>query len=243
MLQLGKQDSEQPKNKQLEDTYITVSYFEVGQEPISHIEIPAHVLNSSRRRERLSSDLTSPTKVKSGNLDSPLTKKRQAEVILEEMRDDIPLDDIDNSSQGTTTSEHSRVTLSVFEYIRSFFSKDETLRKKREILAEGRRRIEERLDVFNVLKKMREIDKLKFLLLDKYQLALFENLPRPVLEEESRQLLRHTNTPISNLVQGTFVQQAKEREVEYAYRYLKQKEDKSLLDKKLLGIYEEFSAF
>lgn len=41
------------------------------------------------------------------------------------------------------------------------------MKKKMEILAEGRKKIAERMDILNIIKKLREIDKLKLLLLDK----------------------------------------------------------------------------
>lgn len=54
----------------------------------------------------------------------------------------------------------------LIDYMRSFFSSDPILKKKVEMLKEGEKRIRERLDVFNVIQKMREIDKLKAILLD-----------------------------------------------------------------------------
>ena len=54
----------------------------------------------------------------------------------------------------------------MFEYMRSFFTTDEVLKKKMELLHEGEKKIRERLDVFTIMKKSREVDKLKSVLLN-----------------------------------------------------------------------------
>jgi len=54
----------------------------------------------------------------------------------------------------------------VFEYVRSFFSFDPVLKKKMELLYEGEKKIREKLDVFTVMRKMREVEKLKAILLN-----------------------------------------------------------------------------
>ena len=108
------------------------------------------------------------------------------------------------------------------------------------MLREGRKRIDERLDIFNMMKKLREIDKLKALLLDKEQLILFDNLPKPILEPESSEIfMKRGSASLANLTKGTFVQQSKENLVKYAYRYIRTKQDRTVIDDKLLGIYKE----
>eukprot|EP00330_Aristerostoma_sp_ATCC50986_P004649 CAMPEP_0114597994 /NCGR_PEP_ID=MMETSP0125-20121206/20349_1 /TAXON_ID=485358 ORGANISM="Aristerostoma sp., Strain ATCC 50986" /NCGR_SAMPLE_ID=MMETSP0125 /ASSEMBLY_ACC=CAM_ASM_000245 /LENGTH=75 /DNA_ID=CAMNT_0001803251 /DNA_START=666 /DNA_END=893 /DNA_ORIENTATION=- len=63
-------------------------------------------------------------------------------------------------------TQNQRVTVGLFEYMRSFFTTDEVLKKKMELLHEGEKKIRERLDVFTIMKKLREVDKLKSVLLN-----------------------------------------------------------------------------
>ena len=86
----------------------------------------------------------------------------------------------------------TRININFWDYIVACFCKPQAIQKKFELLREGENKIRERLDIFNVMKKLREIDKLKMLLLDKDQLTLFDNLPKPVLEKRSRKLLKES---------------------------------------------------
>jgi len=67
------------------------------------------------------------------------------------------------------------------------------------------------LDIFVVLQKLREVDKLKAILLNSDQITLFENLPKPVLERESRKLLKqkYDLTHAQIAAGGTYVGQTK----------------------------------
>jgi len=74
---------------------------------------------------------------------------------------------MDDIVRRSMESSHARIDISVADYIRGFFSLDNEINKKIELLKEGEKRIRERLDVFNVMNKLREIDKLKAILLNK----------------------------------------------------------------------------
>lgn len=77
--------------------------------------------------------------------------------------------------------EHNKIDITFWEYLKSFISKDPKIQKKMKVLNEGIKQIETRLDIFNLLKKLDELDKLKILLLQDHQLALFEGLPPPII--------------------------------------------------------------
>jgi len=149
----------------------------------------------------------------------------------------------ENSNQEATnfsTQRDETIRISLFEYFRKCFTKDPLLKKKLEILNEGRKKIDERLDIFNIMKKLREIDKLKALLLDKDQLILFDNLPKPVIEPESRKILDiKLSTSHALLRKGTFIQHTKEHLMRMAKKTIENKKNKSSVDIKLLQIYEE----
>jgi len=239
-LKLNKQDSERPQNKHLEDSDIAATLIEIGQNLPNSRDRPTLTLNPNKQEESIMNDNQSFIQ-EAVNLPHPKENEDDFEEEVNDEKEELKIADEENKIMSTTGSDKSKVTMSIFEYIRSFFSKDETLMKKKQILSEGRKRIEERLNVFNVIKKMREIDKLKFLLLDQHQLALFENLPRPVLEQESRRLLTMKTTAVNGLVQGTFVREIQQNQLAYSYRYIKYKENKTPLDEKLLQIYGELS--
>jgi len=76
-------------------------------------------------------------------------------------------DSMDDVVRRSMESSRARIDISVADYIRGFFSVDPVITKKIQLLQEGERRIRERLDVFNVMNKLREIDKLKAILLNK----------------------------------------------------------------------------
>ncbi|KAL4478686.1 hypothetical protein ABPG74_006921 [Tetrahymena malaccensis] len=74
------------------------------------------------------------------------------------------------------------IKLSPFQYISYFFfsfsnksQEDKTLIKK------GIKKVQSRLDIQHILRKLQEIEKLKQIMLDQDQIKLFEILPRPVL--------------------------------------------------------------
>lgn len=127
------------------------------------------------------------------------------------------------------------LNISAIEYFRSFFSQEKELKKKFKIVKEGQRRIEERLDVFNILKKFREIDKLKALLLDKEQLILFDYLPKPVLDYS--ELMKNFSDSVSVLRDPEFIK-IREAVFQDAYQNLYRRPHKSGIDKKLIDIYD-----
>lgn len=98
---------------------------------------------------------------------------------------------IENKTKTTTKigrkpKKPKVVNISYFEYLSSFVSKSETIKGKMAIINAGFETLENRLDVFNLLKKLRDIDKIKGLILDSDQQFLFDRLPRPeILNREN----------------------------------------------------------
>lgn len=62
----------------------------------------------------------------------------------------------------------------------SFVCKDR-IKGKISLLSKGEDKIKQRLDIENIIKTFRDIEKIKILLLDKDQLLLFDHLPNPML--------------------------------------------------------------
>ena len=76
--------------------------------------------------------------------------------------------------------------MSIFDYIRSFYSKDSSLLTKKNQRKKAIESISQKLDIKYILKKFLEIDKLKFLLLNNDQLQIFDNLPKPLISRRAK---------------------------------------------------------
>ena len=66
----------------------------------------------------------------------------------------------------TFEEKPERIEVGFFEWARSFFSFDPAIRKKMELIKEGEKKIVEKLDIFKIIRTMREVDKLKAILLN-----------------------------------------------------------------------------
>ncbi|RZL48278.1 MAG: hypothetical protein EOP00_09610 [Pedobacter sp.] len=123
--------------------------------------------------------------------------------------------------------------------MKSFISKDPKLRKKIQLLNAGIRQIEARLDIFSLFKKLDELDKLKRLLLEDHQLALFEGLPPPILSLPEDEANKKNRASVLLTRDPKFV--LGKRNVDLIikhYGYLKQKgENRDHVDNKLLSAY------
>ena len=133
------------------------------------------------------------------------------------------------------------MNLSLWEYIVSLFYRSKSSKQKLEVIFEGVKNIEARLDIVNISKKLREIDKIKTLLLDCDQVLLFNNMPKPQIRPKSIQKLQrkksfvHYSVTASNFVEHD----ATEAQLVSTYMKLKHKAKKSKIDEKLLEIFDE----
>ena len=140
------------------------------------------------------------------------------------------------------TTKFEKIEITFFEYIRSFVWSNPAINEKAGLLKEGMRRINERLDIFNMFKKLREIDKLKLLLLDKDQLVLFNGLPKPhLVYQEEEAFARRDSKSFSHLQlrEARFVSENKMDKMLRSYKDLKGKSETTMIDKKLIEIYDE----
>ena len=139
--------------------------------------------------------------------------------------------------------ESESVNISYWEYVKSFVWKSKSLNEKIGILNEGKRRINERLDIFNMFKKFREVDKLKLLLLESEQLVLFDSLPKPelVYKEYKHAIIRKSQSfSSSQLREAKFISERRRNDlIMLSYNNLKDKYKNTMVDKKLLEIYDD----
>jgi len=140
--------------------------------------------------------------------------------------------------------EPDALNITFWDYTRSFIKPSAAMKDKMKLLNNGINRINERLDIFQMFKKFREIDKLKSLLLEYDQLILFEGLPRPelILDENHYVSGNSFRGSISfsrnQLKQAKFVNEKRKHDlVSSSYLNIKYKNKKSTLDRKFLEIY------
>lgn len=133
------------------------------------------------------------------------------------------------------------INLSFSEYLRSFFSKSKEIKEKMNILNEGIKRIDERLDIFNLFKKLREFDKLKLLLLENEQFVLFDSLPRPELVFSDQDKLQNSKLLSKTKIKDAqFIQDKIKLDlILLSYKNLKSKSEPTILDKRLFEIYDD----
>ena len=66
----------------------------------------------------------------------------------------------------------------------SFFKRDKTVKMKK--VNKAFDKLTAKLDIFYIINKLIELDKLKLLLLDENQLRLIDYIPRPVIKENEK---------------------------------------------------------
>lgn len=135
----------------------------------------------------------------------------------------------------------SKMGLSIWEYLYWFTLRPKSLQTKKEIYDEGIKKINERLDIANLMKKLREIDKLRALLLDSDQLMLFNNLPKPEIGPKTQNYLGQGSAVSEWLQDAKFVEGevSTKKQIINSFNNLKNKKEKTEVDKKLIEIFEE----
>ena len=80
--------------------------------------------------------------------------------------------------------ESESLHISPWDYFCCLIGRSDATKEKMRVLHKGMKDIEERLDIINIMKKFREIDKLKTLLLEDEQLVLFNSIPKAEMFDE-----------------------------------------------------------
>lgn len=104
--------------------------------------------------------------------------------------DDIPpntenVRDKTSMIRQNSLKEPYKISVSIGEFLISYLYQSETLKQKMQILEEGTKRLNSRLDAVTILRKMRDVDKLKAMFFDMDQALLFNSLPKPELRSKS----------------------------------------------------------
>ena len=187
--------------------------------------------------------------------DSPMVKKKASFMeraglyktgTFKEERDDSVIGDEDLKAKAKELPEKLnkrsyQLNITFMEYLQSYFYKSKELKEKFRLLNEGVRRIEERLDIFNVFKKFREVDKMRLLMFESEQLVLFDSLPKPELalkEGEVDEEIEKKKS-VEHIRESRFINEKRKNDlIALSYENMKKKYEKSMIDDRLLDIYD-----
>lgn len=145
-------------------------------------------------------------------------------------------------------SQKTTIKFGFFQYIVSLFNKkNPVLAEKRELLNRTKRVIQENLNISNILKKLLELEKLKYILLTGDQLNLFQYIPKPLVQlpnvtPPSDNSFTNSNRQMKSSVwEDVFMRRAligdDPPRAWQAYQELHNKENKSQIDNRLLKCF------
>ena len=144
-----------------------------------------------------------------------------------------------------TTNSSFKLDISMWDLICSVFNKNGPAAQRMKVLRAGISNIEDRLDIFNLLKKLREIDKLKALLLEEDHRTLFNGLPKPEInlsdcKDNDITAEKVQRSQYEFLKGSKFVEEKPDTSlVLNLYRGMIDKDKKSKVDQKLIEIYDK----
>jgi len=149
--------------------------------------------------------------------------------------------------KGTEKVVRKKLEISFLEYIYSFFRiNDKELIARRRIWDRSKSLLNENLSLGQILNKIAELDKMKYLLFDSNQLLLFEFIPKPIITADQVQ-----NNPLDKKKTLSFSEVRKlnesfflkktnwhAHEMKTAYQSLREKRAKTEIDAKILKVVE-----
>ncbi|KAL4481516.1 hypothetical protein ABPG74_007605 [Tetrahymena malaccensis] len=136
-------------------------------------------------------------------------------------------------------SQMNNLQISSWDYLKSklfnYFSKFYNNKKK--IIDYSREKLYHYVDIFNIINKLNEIEKLKRLILDENQLKLFDFLPKPTILEEfiNKSDLSLKSQEVDFLYQDSRSELQKASDSFQAYQNLLSKYEQTPLDLKLIN--------
>lgn len=199
----------------------------------------------TRREERIEyKEIMIPhlgKRIDSGNEDLEDNKEKyiNAEKTQQDLQTAFTSNEREKEKEQPQKEVGKSITMSIWEYVYWFTMRPQSLQKKKEIHDDGIKKVNERLDIANLMKKLREIDKLRSLLLDKDQLVLFNNLPKPEIGQKSMNYVGRGSAMHEFLQDPRFIGEGAKKQIINSFHNIKSKKDKTEIDKKLIEIFEE----
>ncbi|EAR93758.2 small GTP-binding domain protein (macronuclear) [Tetrahymena thermophila SB210] len=138
----------------------------------------------------------------------------------------------------------NKINVSTWEYFKSLILPTQKYKKKKQIIKYSVDKLYHNLDIFNILKKLVDVEKLKRLLLDQDQLRLFDCLPKPTiqpdlaLKKQSSQIWDQKNKEIDFMYQDERSEMQKLSDAFQSYVNITQKQNQGGLDKKIINLLD-----
>ena len=151
--------------------------------------------------------------------------------------------DFDIPEQGRDKPVRKPLQISFYEYLWSFLRVNNSeLLNRRRILDKAKILLNETLSLGEILNKLAEFDKMKYLLFDSEQLLLFEYIPKPVVGVDSKdQKRKHFSREEFNSLNESYFKRKRDRKLEernIAYKKVIDKKMKTDMDAKFLKVVE-----
>ena len=140
-------------------------------------------------------------------------------------------------------SQDIPLQMSLWDSVKAIFSRNEKIMDQKKQMDSAHKSILQHLGISHVLKKILELEKLKFLLLDEDQYYLFELLPKPIVRKNgmiqlnANILKNRKKESIDVFANKDQVSMAKT--IKNAYDNISAKTDKNEVDKRLLKFIDE----
>jgi len=152
--------------------------------------------------------------------------------------------DDETQDEDALNYESQKIDISIWEFFASYIRKTKKTQEKFELLNKGMKNVKERMDILNIMKKFRELDKLKALLLEEDQLTLFNAMPKARIksgqsEIATDELMKSKSFSQRILKKSTFIEANENQEhIKQSYDKIQMKAKKSKIDHKLMELYK-----
>jgi len=198
-------------------------------------------IKEEKQEEKFEGDLQNSSPVM-----SPQNANEKQDFISIDMGDKCEEDeDMDETQdEDNLNYESAKIDISIWEFFSSYVRKNERTKEKFAVLNKGMESVKDRMDILNIMKKFRELDKLKALLFEEDQLVLFNAMPKAEIKsgetptETNPELMKSRSFSRRILKKSTFIEiNENQEEMRKAYEALQKKAKKSKIDQRLLELY------
>ena len=146
-------------------------------------------------------------------------------------------------NQILKNDKSSRFSLSFFEYITIFMKQlvNYNMTKKEKLFVKGETIYETEVDIVKILKKIKEIDKIKLILLNAKQLVLFNILTKPMIFLERKKSIKKISFENGYKMSQTLDLSVKKNEAQNVLEFYRNQDPHLLseIDKKLFNLVDQ----
>ncbi|KAL4473495.1 hypothetical protein ABPG74_022359 [Tetrahymena malaccensis] len=187
-------------------------------------------------QERCGSFIRSPTKKNTEIFENISQKQANKLKKIIQKQDDKLVEDYFQKLMNEQS-----MNMSVWDYIKSLVFPFGKMKKKQKIIDYSLEKLYQKLDIFYIIKKLFEVDKLKRLLLDADQIQLFEYMPKPTIIPDIAQKKNEKDKQQSELdllFEDNRSEIEKAKEAYFAYKNILNKQDPTVLDYKIMNLLD-----